>query len=636
MLYLCPTMHFMSQLRYNPKTQKDDWYYRIKESFRDLSGRVRSRVMLNVGFITEEYRAEDIRDIGKCLTYLHEHQAEIDLFGNPFSKYNEFVQRKTMEYWDLMVKNGSVDAVKATIEESREKCERLVDVNTIEHTDAREIGAEWMCLQALRELELEKFLRNEDWSETKINTALAHLITRTIYSSSELKSMRIMDENSAVCELVSGNQDWRPGYQSIYKVAPALYELKDKLEKHLCMKTDDLFNITNRIAIFDLTNFYFEGRKDNSRKAQFGRSKEKRSDCKLLVLALCINKEGFIRYSSILAGNTADPNSLPDMVETLNSKTRMPGTPKEKVLVCLDAGIATEDNLKKIKEKGYNYLCVSRRRLTDYELDPETKTVTVLDCKKQPIRLTQVKHEDNGDYYLEIDSAAKGLKETSMNRKFKQRFEEELEKIKDSLTKKNGTKSYVKVIERVGRARQKYPSISKYYVIDYIPDHTETPKNMVDIQWRIAVPENVDWDSGIYFLRTNVADFDEKTTWDYYNLTREIECTNRQLKTDLNLRPIYHQKDDHSDAHLFLGLLAYWVVNTIRYRLKQTGMTHYWTEIVRIMSTQKAVTTEAINALSEKVHMRICSEPTLAVKDIYERLKYKKMPFRKIKIEKSL
>lgn len=89
-----------------------------------MSGRVRSRVMLNVGFITEEYRAEDIRDIGKCLTYLHEHQAEIDLFGNPFSKYNEFVQRKTMEYWDLMVKNGSVDAVKATIEESREKCER--------------------------------------------------------------------------------------------------------------------------------------------------------------------------------------------------------------------------------------------------------------------------------------------------------------------------------------------------------------------------------------------------------------------------------------------------------------------------------------------------------------------------------
>lgn len=629
-------MHFMSQPRYNPRTQRDDWYYRIKESFRDLTGRVRSRVMLNVGFIDEPHRPEDIRDIGKCLTYIHEHQGEKDLFGNPLSRYNGFVQRKTQEFWQEMVNNGSIDAVKATMEESRKKAERLIDVNTIEHTDAREIGAEWVCLQAIRELEIDRFLRRKGWYEIQINTTLAHLITRTIYSPSELKSMRIMDENSAVCELISGNQEWRSGFQSIYKVAPSLYELKDKLESYLCRKTDDLFNITNRIAIFDLTNFYFEGRKEGSRKAQFGRSKEKRSDCKLLVLALCINREGFIRYSSILAGNTADPSSLPDMVDTLNAKTRVPDDPKDKVLVCLDAGIATEENLQRIKEKGYNYLCISRRRLTDYDTPPpDAKTVTVLDSKQQPIRLTQVKHEEDGDYYLEINSPAKQLKETSMNRKFKERFEEELQKAKDSLTKKNGTKNYERAIERVGRARQKYPSISKYYVIDYIADDPENSRNMTDIQWRIAVPENVDRQSGIYFLRTNVPTFDEKTTWDYYNLTREIECTNRQLKTDLNLCPIHHKKNDRSDAHLFLDLLSYWIVNTIRYKLKQTGETCFWTEIVRRLSTQKVVTTEATNALGEKVHMRLCSEPNKSTDDIYERLKYKKMPFRKIKIEKS-
>ena len=628
-------MHFMSQPRYNPRTQRDDWYYRIKESFRDLTGRVRSRIMLNVGFIEEPHLPEDIRDIGKCLSYMHEHNGEKDLFGNPLARYNEFVQRKSREFWQEMVNNGSIDAVKTTMEESRKQAERLVDVNTIKHTDAREIGAEWVCLQVIRELEIDSFLQREGWSEKMIDTTLAHLIIRTIYSPSELKSMRIMDENSAVCELVSGNQEWRPGFQSIYKVAPSLYELKEKLESHLCQKTDDLFNITNRIVLFDLTNFYFEGRKDNSKKARFGRSKEKRSDCRLLVLALCINKEGFIRYSSILAGNTADPDSLPDMVETLNSRTRVPNDPKDKVLVCLDAGIATEENLLKIKEKGYNYLCVSRRRLADYETATDAGTVTVLDCKKQPIRLTRVKHEEGGDYYLEINSPAKQLKETSMNRKFKERFEEELKKAKDSLTKKNGTKNYEKVIERVGRARQKYPSISKYYVIDYIPDEAN-PKNMADIQWRIAVPENVDRDSGIYFLRTNVPTLDEKATWDYYNLIREIECTNRQLKTDLNLRPIHHKKDDRSDAHLFLGLLSYWIVNTIRYKLKQTGEACYWTEIVRRLSTQKAVTTEATNNLGEKVHMRLCSEPNKSADDIYERLKYKKMPFRKIRIEKSL
>lgn len=78
-------MHFMSQIRYNPASGCDEFYYRIKESFRDLTGRVRSRIMLNVGFIDENHRPEDIRDIGKCLTYLHEHQGDGDLFGSPLS-----------------------------------------------------------------------------------------------------------------------------------------------------------------------------------------------------------------------------------------------------------------------------------------------------------------------------------------------------------------------------------------------------------------------------------------------------------------------------------------------------------------------------------------------------------------------
>ena len=625
----------MSALRYNPKTQRDDWYYRIKESFRDLTGRVRSRIMLNVGFIEEAHSPEDIRDIGKCLNYLHEHQGERDLFGCPFADYNEFVRSKAEEFWTAMVKNGSIDAVKSAKEESRKKAERLVDVNTVKHTDARDVGAEWICLQTIRELEIDRFLERQGWNEIQINTTLAHLITRTVYTPSELKSIRIMNENSAVCELVSGNQEWHPGYHDIYKVAPNLYGLKDKLEPHLCRKTDDLFNLTNRIVLFDLTNFYFEGRKERSAKAQYGRSKEKRNDCKLLVMALCVNAEGFIRYSSILAGNTADPDSLPDMIDTLSQKTRTPSDPERKVLVCLDAGIATEDNLRKIKENGYNYLCVSRTRLTDYEISEGCQSVKVLDTRKQEITLRQVKHEADGDYYLEINSPAKAVKESSMNRQWRERFEQELTKARDALGRKGGKKTYEKVIERVGRAIQKYPSIAKYYVIDYLRDENN-PKNMADIQWRIAVPENVDRQSGIYFLRTNVESLDEKSTWDYYNLIREIECTNRQLKTDLNLRPIYHKKDDCSDAHLFLGLLSYWIVNAIRYKLKQTGENCFWTEIVRRMSTQKAITTEGVNALGEKVSLRLCSEPSKAAEDIYERLKYRKMPFRKIQIPKSL
>ncbi len=407
-------MYFISETRYNPRTQRDEFYYRIKESFRDLSGRPRHRLMLTVGFIEEDLGPYDVRDIGRCLTWLHEHQGEQDLFGDAMSRYKEVVRRL----------------------------------------------------------------------------------------------------------------------------------------------------------------------------------------------------------------------ALPDMVDTLAAKTRVPADPEQSVLVCLDAGIATEDNLREIKARGYDYLCVSRTRLSDYELSEDTKTVKVLDTKKQEICLTRVRQEEGGDYYLEINSPAKAMKETSMNRLFKERFEAEMTKARDALTKKGGKKTYEKVIERVGMAIQKYPSISKYYVIDYVRDE-KNPKNMADIRWRIAIPENVDKQSGIYFLRTNRDKLDEKATWDYYNLIREIECTNRQLKTDLQLRPIHHQKDDSSDAHLFLGLLSYWIVNTIRYKLRQTGETCYWPEIKRRMSTQKAITTEAVNALGEKVKLRLCSNPTKAAEDIYERLQYKKMPFRR-------
>ncbi|MGL5979471.1 MAG: IS1634 family transposase, partial [Phocaeicola sp.] len=390
-------MHFISQIRYNPATSSDQKYYRIKETFRDRVGKVRSRILLNVGFLSG-LRPEDIRDIGKGLTYLSEHRDEYPLFENTFARYSQPVRDHIGKYWGMMIEQGTVDIVRQVIEDSTAEARRMMDIDSMKHTDAREVGAEWLCFQAIRQLELDKMLLGEGWSESRIRSAISLLITRTIYSPSELKSLRIMQQNSAVCELVYGQADLQPSYKSIYRVAPELYKLKEKIESHLCSKTDTLFNLTNRIMLFDLTNFYFEGRKEKSQKAAFGRSKEKRSDCKLLVLALCINTDGFIRYSSVLEGNTADPNSLPDMIEHVIAKSPSTKDTKSKSLVVLDAGIATENNLELIKEKGFNYLCVSRRRLTDYELQPEGKTVIVHDHKNQEIHLSEVLHEEGGDY----------------------------------------------------------------------------------------------------------------------------------------------------------------------------------------------------------------------------------------------
>lgn len=636
MSYLC-RMYFTSVIRFSPEHGKELPYYKIKESFRDAVGRVHTRLMLTPGYLPE-LSGDDIPQIRRGLTYKMEMSGNIPgqqrLFDvDPCAECSQKVRDYVEKFWQQMKDNGKIDAARESYDDAERNARRLVDVSTVKHTDAREVGAENVCLQAIQELQLDEFLRHQGWTERKINATLASLIVRTIYSPSEWKSLRILDENSAAMELLTGHFGDGVTQREVYAAAPSLYALKDELERHLCSRTDSLFNLTNRVMLFDLTNFYFEGSKQGSKKAKFGRSKEKRYDCRLLVLALAINTEGFIRYSSILEGNTADPDSLPDMVERIIAKNPVSPNPDEKVLVVIDAGIATEKNLELIRAKGYNYLCVSRTKLKDYNLKDEGRTVTVLDSRKRPITLAEVAHDEGSDYYLRINSPSKAMTERSMNRQWRNRFEDELTKARNALSTKGGTKLYNKVVERVGRALGKYPSISKYYQIEYIRSE-EKPEYMADIRWQIKIgDEQAEERFGTYFLRTNVPALDEKSTWEYYNLIREIETTNRQLKTDLNLRPIYHQKDDNADAHLFFGLLSYWIVNTIRHKLKQHGTTHYWTELKRILSTQKAITTEAVNALGEIFEMRLCSEPTESAADIYRQLNYRSQPFKRYTIK---
>jgi transposase len=180
------------------------------------------------------------------------------------------------------------------------------------------------------------------------------------------------------------------------------------------------------------------------------------------------------------------------------------------------------------------------------------------------------------------------------------------------------------VHQRIGRLKQKYPSIHRYYQIDI----TSNEKNIVtQITWAIKPLTAPDQNSGIYFLRTTLTPDNEAIVWRFYSIIREIESTFRVLKTDLDLRPIFHQNDDSTMAHLHLGLLAYWIVNTIRHQLKKEDIRWDWSEIVRIMNTQKCVTTLAQNKNDEIISIRRCSEPEKKVRQIYDALHYKHVPF---------
>ena len=175
---------------------------------------------------------------------------------------------------------------------------------------------------------------------------------------------------------------------------------------------------------------------------------------------------------------------------------------------------------------------------------------------------------------------------------------------------------------------QKYPSIAKFYNIQYTRDENDATK-MKSIEWELKDPSSLEKSLGIYFLRTNVRTLDEKTTWDYYNLIREIECTNRQLKNDLNLRPIYHQKDESSDAHLFFGLLGsqHHKVRAKTIKHKMLLDRNYQTYVYSKVGNHKCY-----ECFRKSLVFRQSSRPSKSAKEIYDALKFKHAPFKKIQI----
>jgi transposase len=532
----------------------------------------------------------------------------------PTSAVDEQVERLAQHYF-AEIKNKKRYDIKHGDEDWE-----TVKMSTLKNKDAREIGAEWLCKQAFDQLGIGRFLQQAGWSEDKIALATNHIISRAVYPSSELKSVSFIKENSAISEITGFDKD-KLTKDLLYGISHKLYKIKTPLEQYLSKRTNELFDLEDKIILYDLTNTYFEGRMTRSKIAKFGRSKEKRNDARIVVLAVVINREGFLKYSNIFEGNMADCKTLGSVIDTMSNQT---SCSHRKPIVVIDAGIATDGNIAMLKNKGYDYMCVSRSSLKEYHADTTALPVEIKDKKEQPIELLKVKTSGDNDQYLWVRSQAKALKEKSMNGLLSQRFEEGIQSIQEGIAKKGGTKKLNKVYERIGRLKQKYPSVHNYYDITIGDDGNGTATN---ISCRHKTGEDPDKQAGIYFLRTSLKGTEEKTLWAIYNIIREIEYTFRVLKTDLDLRPIYHKTDSAAMAHLHLGMLAYWLVATIRYQLKQQGINSDWRAIVRTMNTQKCVTTSLVNIKNETISIRQCTEPTKEVKNIYDMLKYKYAPF---------
>ena len=484
-----------------------------------------------------------------------------------------------------------------------------IDVNGVVNRNCRTFGAEHLCRQVLDKLRLKEALLECGLNEDQATLALISIAGRALFGAGEHKTAAWLAENSSLVELMGHSGP--PSHKQLYAAADRLWEHRGAIDRFFYRRLTDLFGLQDRLVIFDISNTYFETRKSHSRLADWGRSKERRDDCPLVVFTGVINADGFIRHWRIYEGNRADEATLPDMLCDLQAHS----DPSPNPTIVLDAGIATDENLALIRRQGYDYVCVSRKRLADYPLaEKSRRTVRLTDRETNKVELAVFHPPDQPDTWMYVQSEAKRRKETSMHDKLAGRFEARLDEIRSALSKKGGTKTLEKVWERIGRVKEKYRTVSSRYRIGV--DHKGG--KATDLHWTLKPdPVGEDKTRGVYFIRTSYSDPNEDQLWQIYNTIREVEATFRCLKTDLNLRPVFHQNDERIESHIYLTILAYQLVNTIRYMLRQSGIHYDWNNIRRIMNTRILATIE-LPTQTRRIQIRKPSVPDRQVQEIYK------------------
>ena len=323
---------------------------------------------------------------------------------------------------------------------------------------ARSVGAEHVTLEALRFLSLDTKLKELGFNGPQTAAAIGTIIGRCCQPGSELATHEWLQERSGLGELIDFDFTALSLY-GLYQVSDQLLKKKAAIEQHLYQKERGLFGLRETITLYDLTNTYFEGQSKGNAFGANGHSREKRSDCPLVTLALVLDSSGFPRRSHVYEGNVSEPKTLAEMLQDLEGGGDLPG---QKPTVVMDAGIATDDNVHWLREHQYPYLVVSRKRHREFD---ETSSIVVKKDAECTVRVQKVFDEETQETLLYCHSSQREKKDQAIDDRVTSRLEGALQKLANGLQKKRCLKKYDKVMVQIGRLRQKYSRASKQYTI---------------------------------------------------------------------------------------------------------------------------------------------------------------------------
>jgi len=592
-------MFIRTTRKIDPISKKPYFSLQLIESIRTERG-PRQRILLNLG-IHPDLDAGQLKQLANRIEEIISGQTTCVCLP---AKIESLAQA----YASLLVKNLAKPAIEDK-DTAAVPDYATIDLRSVVHQEARTVGTEDLLLRTAKQLKIPEKLEELNLSKKQIAIALGSIIARATFPASERATHLRLISQSGLGELIDIDFS-STSLNQFYEISDKLLANKKDLEVHISERQKQIHNYTDTIVLYDLTNTYFEGQAKQNPKAKFGVSKEKRRDCPLVTLGLVLNQQGFLARSEFLAGNVSEPKSLKNAIEALSSKDDL-----FKPTIVMDAGIATEDNLEWLRENRYTYIVSARQKPPIMQLEGDP--VLVGNSEKYQVKVTELPVEGQ-EKWLYCESPAKEATASSMKTFFQKRFEENLEKAAASLKKPKGRKKLDKVLERIGRLKEKHSCISGCYEIEIIP--SEDRLMALRIEWK-PIPEKLaDKLTGRYYLRTNLLHLGAKELWDTYNSIRTVEDAFRFMKSSLGIRPVYHQKEKRVDGHLWITILAYTLIQDILYRLRSKGISHSWETIRMQLNNRVRVSMRAKTDSTSVVHLRTTTEAERFHLQIYNAL----------------
>ncbi len=440
-----------------------------------------------------------------------------------------------------------------------------VDTAVVRVENQLALGGPWLALEILRKLRLDEFFQRAipEGNEAVRWSLMAQVLVvcRLCNPSSELHIAEHYYRSTAMNELL-GVPSEKVYDERLYRALDKLLPHKGALEKHLRNRLGQLFGLQHDLLLYDVTSTYFEGEAKGNAMAQRGYSRDKRSDCKQVTIGLVVSKCGMPLGYEVFEGNRTDVTTFQEIVETMERRYG-----KSDRIWVGDRGMMSKKNIEFLKSANRRYIIgASKGSLKQFEqelLAGDWRRIRAgLEVKLCP------SPEGDDEVYILCRSRDRREKEEAMHRRFEQRIEKELQKIEASCKRRKWKKEVID--RRVGRVMANNSRAAGLFEVD-VP---ETVDGRATITWRKKAAWR-DWaklSEGCYLLRSNVTGWSSEELWKAYIQLTEAEAAFRIHKSDLRIRPIWHQREDRVLAHILVCFLAYVLWKTLHQMVQAAGL----------------------------------------------------------------